>query len=138
MGERANVIFNTKKLETTTLKEAIQGSVVLYTHWKGYELGQEIRHALYHAKPRFGDDPYATRIMVSRIVGNQWTDETGFGLLSGEVSDYNYPHVVIDWNERMIRIYSPDSEVQERKLDFDNFMALANEAANEFCRGSRD
>lgn len=136
MGDRANVIFNTKKLETNGLDEALVNSVVLYTHWKGYELGKEVRRALQAANPRFGDASYATRIMVSRIIGEEYRRETGFGLLSGELGDNNYPLVVIDWNGRMVRIYSEASRTLQRKLDFDNFLALTDEVADQFCRGS--
>lgn len=138
MGDRANVIFNTKKLETNSVKESLKKSVVLYTHWKGYRLGAVIRAALKKAKPRFGDDSYATRIMVSQIIGEDWPEETGFGLLCGELGDNEYPYVVIDWNAKEVCIHSEADGTLQRKLDFDNFMALADEAANAFCSGSPD
>jgi hypothetical protein len=57
MGARINFIFNEYE---TAIGEPASPKVVLYSHW---------------------DDPsYATRIVISNLIGEQWKSLTGFGI----------------------------------------------------------
>lgn len=70
MGDRCNVIFTTKPARTGLgLGPLLNGNLVLYSHWGGCGLPRDIAHALNVAKPRWDDPGYATRIMVSQIIG---------------------------------------------------------------------
>jgi hypothetical protein len=45
--------------------------------------------ALAKATPRWDDPTYATRIVVSQLIGNNWNSETGYGLyVTNETSEF--------------------------------------------------
>lgn len=82
-----------------TIKQDKDLSINLYSHWGGYERFEALANALQAAKPRWNDDSYATRIIVSQLIGDQWKEETGFGLwASTEHGMYggDHPDIVID------------------------------------------
>ncbi len=82
-----------------TIKQDQDLSVNLYSHWGGYDRFINLANALNAAEPRWNDGSYATRIIVSQLIGDQWADETGFGLWASN-SDGNYggdhPDITID------------------------------------------
>jgi len=72
MGARINFVF----------KDGTDTSVVLYSHWGQDSWQTDIAGALEHAKPRWGDTSYATRMMISYLIQDSILDETGFGIYS--------------------------------------------------------
>lgn len=90
MGDR--VVFS--------IKQDKDLSINLYSHWGGYERFIDLARALKAAEPRWNDSSYATRIIVSYLIGNQWESETGFGLFAanGDGAFYggDHPDIVID------------------------------------------
>jgi hypothetical protein len=70
MGARINFVF----------KDDTDTSVVLYSHWGQTDWQTDIAGALEHAKPRWGDTSYATRMMISYLIQDSILDETGFGI----------------------------------------------------------
>lgn len=52
----------------------------LYSHWGETERFANLAHALEQARPRWSDESYAARIIVSNLIGPDWDQETGFGL----------------------------------------------------------
>jgi hypothetical protein len=72
MGARINFVF----------KDGTDSSVVLYSHWgqDGWEV--DIAKALEHAKPRWSDSSYGTRMIISYLLQHNILDETGFGIYS--------------------------------------------------------
>ena len=72
MGARINFVF----------KDGTDSSVVLYSHWGQTEWQRDIAMALEHAKPRWGDSSYGTRMMISYLMQHSILDETGFGIYS--------------------------------------------------------
>ncbi len=60
-------------------------SICLYSHWGGSTAREDIERALVKARPRIdmGDYAYATRIIVSSLIGNNWDSELGYGLYVG-------------------------------------------------------
>lgn len=83
-----------------TIKQADGLSLNLYSHWGGYERFIALAHALNAAKPRWSDESYATRIIVSNLIGPQWDQETGFGLWAskedGAYHGGDHQDIVID------------------------------------------
>ena len=74
-------------------------SVNLYSHWGGYDRFTSLAKAIKAAEPRWDDTSYATRIIVSQLIGGDWAEETGFGLwASNEHGMYggDHPDIVID------------------------------------------
>lgn len=83
-----------------TIKQDKDLSVNLYSHWGGYDRFVNLANALHAAMPRWNDTSYATRIIVSQLIGTDWTEETGFGLWAsnGDGMDYggDHPDITID------------------------------------------
>lgn len=82
-----------------TIKQEEDLSVNLYSHWGGYDRFVNLASALRAAEPRWNDTSYATRIIVSQLIGDSWKDETGFGLwASNRSGDYggDHPDITID------------------------------------------
>lgn len=81
MGARGNFEFNFdyQKLDGST-KEV--GSVFLYTHWNGDRTEEILREALssQSARQRWDDPMYLTRILISKIVGEDHNGELGWGI----------------------------------------------------------
>lgn len=90
MGDR--IVFSIKQADNMSLN--------LYSHWGGYERFVNLAKALKAAEPRWSDESYAARIIVSQLVGDQWENETGFGLWasSDDVPSYggDHPDITID------------------------------------------
>jgi hypothetical protein len=80
-----------------------QSTMYLYSHWGGEEQEQDLVAALLAAEPRWDDNFYATRILVSQIIGSQWDQETGYGLSVGEFPDPDYGYIYeVDWDARTV------------------------------------
>ncbi|NCW94744.1 MAG: hypothetical protein EBW79_07175, partial [Actinobacteria bacterium] len=60
-----------------TIKQDKNLSVNLYSHWGGHDRFEALANALRAAEPRWNDTSYATRIIVSQLIGDQWNEETG-------------------------------------------------------------
>jgi len=104
MGDRANLVISYKSTaDAEKLGDALPGSVVLYTHWGGYDLGPDLARALHSASPRWNDDSYAARIIVSGMVGDDWKKSTGYGLLVGETSDNERAVLLVDLEDWKVR-----------------------------------
>jgi hypothetical protein len=71
MGARINYVFKDSDAHP---------AVVLYSHWGETEWQRDLAMALEHAKPRWSDDSYATRMMISYLIQDSVLEETGFGI----------------------------------------------------------
>lgn len=89
MGARINFVF----------KDGTDSSVVLYSHWGQTEWETDIAGALQHARPRWTDSSYATRMMISYLIKDQVMDETGFGIyaVSGDNFELGEQTIIIDF-----------------------------------------
>jgi hypothetical protein len=115
MGARINYVF----------KDGTDTSVVLYSHWGQYEWQTDIAGALQHAKPRWGDSQYGTRMMISYLIKDNLMDETGFGIYSVSGDDYNFGDqvVVIDFTNKTV--------TDNVAVSWDNFiLAYSNSLVN--------
>lgn len=111
MGDRTNFVISYKSTaDAKTLADALPGSLVLYSHWGGYEAGPSLSVALKAAKPRWTDYSYCARIIVSQIVGDYWKDETGYGLLVGEVADNEHAILLVDLKQQKVRLFGDAGE----------------------------
>lgn len=99
MGDRIVIGFKESRSDTTP--------VFLYSHWGGSGVRRQLVNAIRTAEPRWNDAPYATRIAISQIVGEQWNQELGFGISAGYGS-YGYPDYslipIICWEDRIVEI----------------------------------
>jgi len=105
MGARINYIFK---------NSLTQPSVVLYSHWGETEWQRDLAMALEHSKPRWIDDSYATRMMISYLIQDCVLEETGFGIYAMQGPDYEVFDftVVVDFVNKTI--YELGSDVQVR------------------------
>jgi hypothetical protein len=108
MGARINFVF----------KDGSDSSVVLYSHWGQTDWQTDIAGALEHAKPRWNDSSYGTRMMISYLMQDCILDETGFGIYSiNNVGSFDLGEqtVVIDFVDKTVTDIHP--------VLWDNFIA---------------
>jgi hypothetical protein len=84
----ARVFFNIKQDENTWIS--------LYSHWGEDSRHVDLAHAISKARPRWSDASYATRIIVSQLIGPEWDSETGFGLWAGTEGIYDETSIDVD------------------------------------------
>jgi hypothetical protein len=77
MGDRGIVLIR----EDTSYapKEGQYGYLHLYTHWSGTEWADLALAAVGKARERWGDSPYATRIVLTELIGSV-EGATGYGV----------------------------------------------------------
>lgn len=98
MGDRANFVF----------VQDIGETIVLYGHWAGYNMLENLAEAVAAAQPRWSDSAYATRIAVSQMIGESWSSETGWGLYVNEIGDNEHKIPVINWTDRTFSLHQED------------------------------
>jgi len=64
-----------------------------------------LAEALASARPRWSDEGYATRIIISQIIGNDWKEETGYGLYVNEIPDNEHSIPVVDFVSQTVSLY---------------------------------
>lgn len=97
MGDRSIIGIRSRGHET----------LYLYSHWDGADQERILAQGLEIAEPRWGDETYATRILVSHCIGNQWDQETGYGLSVGWWPSLDYDYIYeVDWQTyHVYRVY---------------------------------
>ena len=72
MGDRVTYVFDQNNTSP----------IFLYGHWAGHNMMANLADAIVFAWDRIqmDDEPYATRQMISHLIGDEWTQETGWGL----------------------------------------------------------
>jgi hypothetical protein len=96
MGDRANFGFATNG-----------SAILLYGHWAGEGMMKTLALALKHAKPRWRDSLYGTRMAVCHIVESAGATlaETGYGLSVNSLADNEHKVPVVDWDEQTVSLY---------------------------------
>lgn len=87
--------------------------IVLYSHWGGETKAQHFAEAVAKAEPRWDDETYCLRIMVSQLVGDYWDSETGFGLWTTEYFEESYDPITIHVRDKMITYLDRDYSFRE-------------------------
>lgn len=98
MGSRTEWIIKTDDSNT---------AIHLYSHHGGEDKFADTQSALLSAHSRWTDTTYGARIFISNIIGDNWSESTGFGIAVGNDSDNvfeeSYFHAVLDFpNQRVI------------------------------------
>lgn len=101
--------------------------ITLYSHWGGGSQSRDLAAALHKAKPRWNDVSYATRIAISQLIGNEWDEETGYGLFAGyEGGQEEYDELEIDMDKQIVihnghpHSFSSFIEYQTEVMDYHN------------------
>jgi hypothetical protein len=87
----------------------------LYSHWGGDTKMEDLAYALEKARPRWGDESYALRIMISELIGVSWDKETGYGL-------WTQHHFEEEYDETEIDIRNKTVFVKTTMFSFDEFI----------------
>lgn len=99
--------------------------IFMYRQWGGSDQNEIFAHALEKARPRWHDDSYATRIMLSQMVGDDWSGELGYGIYVGgnaHGADYNYI-LVANLETQMVEVRENDnSDNVLSEIAFDDFI----------------
>jgi hypothetical protein len=98
MGDRVNIGF----------KQENEDILFLYQHWGGWQHQRRLAEALIVAEPRIQDPGYATRIVISQMIGDDWKSITGHGLYINELADNEYPVHVVDFYNNKVTLHSDD------------------------------
>jgi len=116
--------------------------IVLYTHWGGSEMGDNLAGALDHqvTRSRWCDPNYLTRILISRLIGDDHESETGWGL-APTILDSEYRDFIVDTVDHKVTIArteaSPWRSVDVESYSFEEFIALSK-AGRRFDEYKRD
>lgn len=95
MGARINFVLKVYPNE--------QAHVTLYSHWGETTWRENLADALSKAAPRWTDQNYAARIVVSQLIGNDWDKETGYGLFTSvDGEDLGDTTVVVDFTNETV------------------------------------
>jgi hypothetical protein len=113
MGARINFVFKDREDKP---------AVVLYSHWGQDEWQRDLAMALDHARPRWSDESYVTRMIISYLIQDSILESTGFGIyaindISADLGDQAVivdiiQEVVIDGNVKadwdlFVQAYKP-------------------------------
>ena len=115
MGDRANFGF----------RQADGDTIFLYGHWAGYGMMARLAQAIEVARPRWRDESYATRIAISNLIGEEWSQEYSWGI-STYIGDNEHSIPVVEWCTERVILYSRDGlENNDIKfvMDFDSFLS---------------
>jgi hypothetical protein len=105
VGARTNFVIKTTENENE--------NIVLYSHWGGDSGVQDFAWAIKKAMPRYGDNSYFTRIIVSSLINADWDSETGFGLYVGPVNhEESYEYKEIDLVNGTVTIGDHTTSIQ--------------------------
>lgn len=105
MGARINFIFK---------ESDSRPAVVLYSHWGETEWQRDLAMALQHSRPRWIDDSYATRMMISYLIQDSVLEETGFGIYAVNGPNYELGDsaVIIDFYNKTVHELGSDIYVR--------------------------
>lgn len=95
MGDRA----------TFVIEQTPESTLYLYGHWAGEGMMANLAYALDAASPRIAmDDPaYSARIIISYLIGDQWRNETGWGLTT-YFCDSEHSVPVVNLSDKTVRL----------------------------------
>ena len=94
MGDRANFGF----------RQTDGSTIYLYGHWAGHEMMARLADALIAAEPRWNDEMYATRIAISNMIGEDWSQEYSWGI-ANHIGDNEHSVPVVDWQDKTVTLY---------------------------------
>jgi hypothetical protein len=113
MGNRVNFGF----------QQSNDNTVFLYGHWAGHAMLERLANAVEAARPRWGDESYATRIAISQLVGEDWNAETGWGIYINQIGDNEHKVPVVNFQEQTFRLYEEDLETLVFEMPLVNFVS---------------
>ncbi len=100
MGDRANF----------GIRQADGNTIFVYGHWAGHEMLARFAKALarVHRAGRIGDDSYAARIIISDLIGEAWSEDSGWGISVNRLGDNEHKVPVYDVLTDKVTLYDAD------------------------------
>ena len=88
------------------MKKVGESSIHLYSHWGGdrilfSQIEGSLSNAIDYARPRWEDASYFGRIVMTRLIGAQWTKNVSWGIAPYEC-DTEYPALKIYIKEQLV------------------------------------
>lgn len=110
-------------------------TIYLYAHWGAEEFLELLQEAISAARPVWNDNHYATRVAISSIIRDAWSDVYGFGL---SVNSYTAPDqafvLLVDWGQETVTLQGSNwaryycekygKECPSRTFTFDEVLEL--------------
>ena len=106
MGDRANFGFKQSNGET----------IVLYGHWAGHNMLGNLAEAVEKARGRWTDEGYATRIVISNLINDEWGSMTGWGIYVNQIPDNEHKIPVIDWRTQTFSLHEEAPYDEDTKV----------------------
>ena len=114
MGDRAN--FGIRQEDGTIL--------YVYGHWAGEGMLSRFANALDIASDRIHHDPaYATRIIISQLIGEDWNQTLGWGISINTMVDNEHKVPIYDFSTDTVTLFS-----------FDWYKGIVTDSIVEFTR----
>lgn len=99
MGDRAN--FGIQQPDSNT--------IYVYGHWAGEDMLSRFAKALDRASNRLPhDSAYGTRIIISQLIGTDWSGELGWGITVNYLSDNEHKVPVYSFADDTVSLYDYD------------------------------
>lgn len=100
MGDRAN--FGIKHRDGHT--------IFLYGHWAGGGMLAKFAKAIKRVESagRIGDEPYATRIIISDLIGEAWSQDLSWGITIDYLADNEHKVPVYDIETDTVSLFNFD------------------------------
>lgn len=100
MGDRANF----------GIKQADGNTIFVYGHWAGGNMLAKFANAIDRVVDagRLGDDAYATRIIISDLIGDDWSQDLGWGITINTLADNEHKVPVYDLANDTVTLYDAD------------------------------
>lgn len=115
MGDRVNFAFSRGEDKPV---------VVLYSHWGYTSRYADLAAAVEHARPRWGDSEYCTRMIISHLLKDQISSELHYGIFASTKDEvesgfmYTDEYVFIDLVKMTVQVDGID-------VPFRTFVELA-------------
>lgn len=114
MGDRANF----------GLRQEDGNIIYVYGHWAGEGMLSRFANALVKAESRIPFDPaYSTRIIISQLIGEDWSGELGWGISINRMVDNEHKVPVYDFATDTVTLFN-----------FDWYQGVTTDSIVEFTR----
>ena len=97
MGDRANF----------GIRQADGNTIFVYGHWAGHQMLAKFAKAIDRVVDagRMGDNAYATRIIISDLIGEDWSQDYSWGITINTFADNEHKVPVYDLTSDTVTLY---------------------------------
>lgn len=106
-------------------RDEISPTVKLYSYWGGYYARNDLKEALNHARSRWDDPEYGTRMMISCFLSVDLMGEGYFGISAEKPGYYQAEetgYYIVDFHDKQITFVGPYGDTEN--FSFENFSSI--------------